>query len=191
MVAVILAGGTSSRMRQNKALIEWHGLPLITHVSLALRFVFDRIIISTNEPHLFPFLQLPKVSDVFQNAGPMAGIHAALAYAGSESVFVVGCDMPYLSPDVIQYLVAHPSKAHVRVAIHEGWVHPLCGVYEQTVREGMEIQLRQEKRKLLRFLDDVAAERIPITPNLPCYSHRAFRNINTPRDRFLLRLSRA
>lgn len=106
MNAVILAGGQSSRMGFDKAFAEIGGRPILKIQLALLRKLFDRVIIVTNTPQRYKFKGVKVIGDTFVKCGPLAGIHSALCASDSFYNFVVACDMPFLNPGLIKYMVS-------------------------------------------------------------------------------------
>ena len=104
ITGVILAGGESRRFGSNKALALLHGKPLVQHVTETVSSVFNDCLLVTNSPEQYDFLNIPMIKDRYQDKGPLAGIHAALRHTGKAWVFVIGCDMPAVTPDLISFL---------------------------------------------------------------------------------------
>jgi molybdopterin-guanine dinucleotide biosynthesis protein A len=104
--AIILAGGSSSRLGQNKALIEIAGRPLIERVVQRLRPLVTDILVVTNTPDQLAFLGLPMTRDVYQAIGTLGGLHAGLSAIHTEYGLVVGCDMPFLNPGLLRYMIS-------------------------------------------------------------------------------------
>src|SRR5690606_20588107 len=101
---IILAGGKSSRMGRNKALLDFHGQTVIETIANELQKIVNHLIIVTNNQEDYAFLQLPMVSDKWQGIGPLAGIHAGLSISKTEKNLVVACDMPFVSREIGSYL---------------------------------------------------------------------------------------
>ena len=104
VTGVILAGGQSRRMGQNKALMPLGDEPLIAHVIRQMESVTDELLLITNEPELYTALKLPIYSDILPNMGALGGIHTGLTYAANSTVICVGCDMPLLQPNLLSHL---------------------------------------------------------------------------------------
>ena len=103
--AIILAGGQSSRMGANKALVEYMGRPLIEYaIDLARLFTNDILLIANN--HDLDFLGIPVVSDEYTVKAPLAGIHAGLKSGSSAWNLVLSCDMPNLTKELIEKLLS-------------------------------------------------------------------------------------
>lgn len=104
VTGVILAGGRSRRMGQNKALMRLGDEPLIAHVIRQMELVTDELLLITNEPDLYTILKLPMYADIVPDMGTLGGLHTGLTYAAHRTVICVGCDMPLLQPDLLSHL---------------------------------------------------------------------------------------
>lgn len=104
----ILIGGHSSRFGSPKALLKLDGQPLLerTAETIAKTIPETRITLVASAPEQFLGLNtsLPFIFDLYPDRGPLGGLHAALAYARTEWIFVTACDYPYLSVDLLKYL---------------------------------------------------------------------------------------
>ncbi len=138
ITGVILAGGSSSRFGGNKALATLGGRPLIAHVADLLGHLFSSVLVVTNTPAQYAFLDLPMTPDLFPGAGPLAGIHAALSVAPEERVFVVACDMPHINPVLVRYLCSLDTDRTVQAVLPRlaRGVEPLFGIYHRTLVPG-------------------------------------------------------
>lgn len=101
----ILAGGNSTRMGQNKALLSIDGKTSIEHVLHSMQNVFAKNILIANIPHLYSSLGIEVYPDLYRGLGPLAGLHAALSYAQTDFVFLTACDLPLLTSDLIADIV--------------------------------------------------------------------------------------
>lgn len=106
VTGVILAGGKSRRMGQNKAFLQLGDSPLIEHVIHHMRLVTDELLLITNTPTEYAHLGLPMHSDRVPDAGALGGIYTGLTYASHDVVVCVACDSPFLRPKLLSYLVA-------------------------------------------------------------------------------------
>lgn len=104
ITGVILAGGRSRRMGQNKALMPLGDEPLIAHVIRQMESVTDELLLITNEPELYTPLKLPMYRDILPDMGALGGIYTGLTYAANCTVICVGCDMPLLQPNLLSHL---------------------------------------------------------------------------------------
>ena len=104
VTGVILAGGQSRRMGQNKALMLLGDDPLLVHVVRQMELVTDELLLITNEPDLYADLKLPMYADILPDTGALGGLHTGLTYATNSTVLCVGCDMPLLQPNLLSHL---------------------------------------------------------------------------------------
>lgn len=184
ITGVILAGGQSSRFGSNKALAMWRNKFLVQHVSDVLASVFNDILLSTNSPDQFVFLKLPTVADRFQNMGPLAGIHAALNHSLKPWIFVVGCDMPAITPDLIFCLCGYANNEFDAVI---PWLksgpEPLCGLYHKTALAKIELQLTNRKAQMQELLGKLTVRKVNETELQKVSGGlQVFSNINRAQD---------
>jgi molybdopterin-guanine dinucleotide biosynthesis protein A len=182
IVGVILAGGKSSRMGRNKALIEREGLPLIAHVAQTLQRLFRRVLIVADDAEPYRFLRLPVFPDLFKDAGPLGGIHAGFVHSGAKSIFVSACDTPCLSPALIEYIIRYPSETSVKVAQMDGELHPLCGLYARPALPFIQHALENGELQVKKVLHRLKAAEVAITDTLRFYHPLLLKNFNTPAD---------
>ena len=102
LTVCIQAGGQSSRMGEDKALKPFLGRPLIQRVIERLTPIADELIVTTNRPDTYSFLNVPLVSDLKPGRGALGGLYTAIASASNPFVAVVACDMPFASGTLLQ-----------------------------------------------------------------------------------------
>jgi molybdopterin-guanine dinucleotide biosynthesis protein A len=185
IAGVILAGGRSSRFGSNKALAILDGKPLVQHVADLISGLFQECLLVTNTPEEYKFLSLPMTYDRYQGSGPLAGIHAALLEINAPRVFVVACDMPSLSPELIRYMCNNINEQDYDAIIPwlEKGQEPLFGIYHKNSLTVIDTCLQKNDCQIIRALEDLRVRRVSeqevlsITGNLNC-----FKNINRPED---------
>src|SRR2546422_171213 len=107
--SIILAGGQSRRMGQNKALLRLApGGPTLIERVIAAVAPFGPLLLVTNTPEVYAFLGRPMVPDAETGVGPLAGLLAGLQAAVPAYNFVLACDMPWLQPALLAHLAAQP-----------------------------------------------------------------------------------
>lgn len=183
---LILAGGRARRLGGvEKGLALWHGHPLVASAREALKPNCATIVISANR-QLDDYRQWADavVSDeeVFDDAGPLAGLLAGLRHArtlGVWGVLVTPCDTPGVTAAVMEQLATSAAidPAGIVVARVERRAHPLHGYYPVTLVEPLMRYLEQGERKVIGF----AERHDPLYLDLPV-SSEVFRNLNTPED---------
>ncbi len=188
---VILAGGESLRMGSDKSLLPFAGARFIDHVYARLAELFDEVLIVTNTPELYPELPCRKVRDVYPLQGALAGIHSGLQHAGCERAFVVGCDMPFLSAELVRLICTRATLGDLILPIGSSGHEPLHALYSKSCLPIMEQVLDAGQRRIQRIFRQLRVVEIPaeelqqVDPQ-----EQSFRNINTPEEYFQLRGNR-
>ena len=188
VTGVILAGGGSSRMGSDKALLPYQGGRFIEAIHRRMEELFEEVIVAAGETGRYDFLPCRRVPDLIPGMGALGGIHAALRHSGSERIFVVACDMPHLKQDLIRHLCSLAEEADVVVPEGDGGLEPLHAVYRKSVLPAVEEALRGGQCRVVSFFDRVRVRRVAreeverIDPGLS-----AFRNINTPEEYYRFR----
>lgn len=154
---VVLAGGQSSRMKFNKAFAEIGGKSSLQIILDKFRLIFAETIIITNDPELYTDFNQRIETDLFPRKGPVAGIHAGLYHASYDTVFVMGCDMPFIDPDLMAFMVEQIGKYQAVVPELEGRLQPLAAVYSRSCLPVLERCLREDKLKLIRIFEELDA----------------------------------
>ncbi len=105
VAGIILAGGKSKRMGQEKALIKIGDLTAIEIVYEKLKSIFENVFIIANDPSKYSFLDIKVYEDIFKDVGPLAGMHSGLRHSSSENNFFISCDMVLMRKEIIEYIV--------------------------------------------------------------------------------------
>jgi FdhD protein len=188
VTGVILAGGASSRMGSNKALLPHKGGRFIESIYRELSEIFPEVIVVTNNPEQYQFLPCRMVPDLFEGMGALAGIHAGLAQSSNPAVFTVACDMPHLDPSLIRHIVGRSAGFDLVLPRSAHGYEPLHALYRDSCLPAMESCLAKGERKILSILPDLrvrviaAAEVAGFDPRFDSFS-----NINTPQEYYQLR----
>jgi molybdopterin-guanine dinucleotide biosynthesis protein A len=178
LYGLVLAGGRSSRMGRDKALIEYHGKNQIEWTTGLARLVCERVFVSVRADHAHDPArsQLPQIVDRATGKGPIAGIMAAQAQEPHAAWLVLACDLPFLDEETLRHLVRAREPGRVATAYrssHDGLPEPLCAIFEPASRPLIEAWVAGGKdcpRKFLMRHDALLIDQ----PN-----PRALDNINT------------
>lgn len=141
--AAVLAGGRSSRMGRDKAVLRVKGRRLVDLVCARLAPLFPEILVAVGRRRLTPPPGARVVRDRFPGRGPVAGIHAALRAARHEAVFIVACDMPRVSPRLAQLLWHRLAGARGAVPTGPRGPEPLCAFYRRDLAGPLARRLRR------------------------------------------------
>ncbi|MDO8674931.1 MAG: NTP transferase domain-containing protein [Candidatus Omnitrophota bacterium] len=155
LFGLILAGGRSRRMGQDKALMSYHGKPQVEYVRDLLKEFCAEIFISgrSKQGLSFPNASVGNpehtvsgppiktfggdnfIEDMpsFAEAGPLTGILSAMTAYPGVSWLVMACDLPFADEKTLRYLIKHrdPAKAATAfISTHDGLPEPLCAIWE-------------------------------------------------------------
>ncbi|MCL4548580.1 MAG: molybdenum cofactor guanylyltransferase [Bacteroidetes bacterium] len=145
ITAIILCGGKSKRMGIEKGLLELNGERVIERIFKIVSLIFNKILLSTNDPNSYSFLGVPMVGDYCLNCGPLGGIHAGLNNSTTEKNFIISCDMPFISEEAIRYLTEYKSEAEILLPKADGRIQYLCGIYSKSILPDLEKFLSREQ----------------------------------------------
>jgi molybdopterin-guanine dinucleotide biosynthesis protein A len=183
MTGIILSGGESRRMGRDKAFLTLDGIPLIEHVLRALRGVFPRIIIVTNDPASYDQYDAAVVTDALDKQGPLTGIYSGLMHSQDDYNFVVACDMPFLNPALIAFMADLAQGHDIVVPMVAGYHEPLHAFYHRRLLPIIEDRLSRDARKIQGIYSE-ARVRYVTEPELARFDpeQRSFKNLNTPQE---------
>ncbi len=182
---VLQAGGRSSRMGRDKALVPFQGQTLIEYILEQLRAIEAPVIVITNRPEDYTFLRLPLFGDLVQDWGALGGLHAALSHARTEFALVLACDMPFINLDYLTYThrLAAGFDAVVPVLGEQQFAEPFRAIYRRSCLGAVERAIAAGSRRMISFLDEVRVRFVTseevrqFDPELV-----SFFNVNTPED---------
>jgi molybdopterin-guanine dinucleotide biosynthesis protein A len=173
----VLAGGSSSRMGQNKAFLRVEGRTMIEIVAEAVKEAAGSVTI-VGPPDWYRDLGYPVIPDDRPDCGPLAGIETALAHTGADWNLIAACDMPHLTSDMLAKILAeglaYPEAGCVLPESGNGYIQPLCAAYHKRVLPVISKALDAGIRKVEDALHGLPLHYIRI-------SH-GFKNINTPAE---------
>jgi molybdopterin-guanine dinucleotide biosynthesis protein A len=187
ITGIILCGGKSSRMQTNKALLKLGNKTVIEIVAAKLKSIFDDVLISANDSKEYDFLKLSVVNDVFISKGPLSGIHSALKYSSTEKNFIISCDLPLISLELIKYLINFNSDKSILLPKSNRRIQQLCGIYSKSVIDEIEniFKLSEEdkniKGSVYELLERASIEFIDVDV-LNFYDKNIFLNMNSLED---------
>lgn len=183
MTGAILAGGHSQRMGKDKAFLEVAGQRIIDRTVRLFQEIFSHVMVITNTPADYSYLGVRTVRDLLPGRGALGGVFTAVFFAQTDHTFLAACDMPLLSPKVVQYLIERAARWDVVVPTIGGLPEPLHAVYSRRCLKPIEEVLLRGGRKLTDFYSKVRILRVPDEEIRPLDPELlSFRNINTPED---------
>ena len=182
ITGIILAGGKSSRMGKDKGWVLFRKKPLIDYAVELLGGICQSIIISANNS-AYDRLGLPVYHDIIPDSGPMGGIYTCLKHSPTKQNLVLACDMPFVSGDLLNYLISHSNGFMAVIPqTSDGNYEPLCGFYHKEMAEVLEKLILNHQFKMLNILAESSVKALPFLPELPFYREEVFLNVNTLND---------
>jgi molybdenum cofactor guanylyltransferase len=193
ITGIILAGGKSTRMGKNKSLLPLIGKTVIEGVVELMQSIFDYVIIITNTPEEYSFIDIPMYRDIYEYKGPLAGIHSGLSHSDTDNNFIISCDIPLMNKTMIKYIIDYKTDKLITVCKADGFIQQLAGRYSKSVLPVAEDFLKtnvaetrnqnqaKQKCKVLSLLDEVGVEIIE-AEKLDIYHQYLFYNMNRPED---------
>jgi molybdopterin-guanine dinucleotide biosynthesis protein A len=182
--AFVLAGGSSSRMGADKALLEWNGQPLLLRAARLLDPLVAGVTV-IGDPARYAALGLAVVPDDVSNLGPLGGIATALRISRLPWNLVVGCDLPYLTAAWLEFLIARALASRADALLPAGvrGAEPLCAVYHARCAPVISAALDRGVRKVTDGLAGLVIETLPQEEWKAFDSDGClFKNMNSPAD---------
>ncbi|GIQ69520.1 molybdenum cofactor guanylyltransferase [Xylanibacillus composti] len=167
LTGVILAGGKQEKPGGvHKALWTYQGERLVQRQIQLMQPICSEIILVTNEPRLFlPLVdsRVRIITDFYDGKGPLGGMHAAMTLAKHPHLWVVGCDMPFLSSDaaLLSWKLIRKLDVDAVLPLLDGKLHPWHGVYNKRCASVLSFLLDRDKESIWSFLERVRFE--PLT----------------------------
>jgi molybdopterin-guanine dinucleotide biosynthesis protein A len=162
ITGVVLAGGLSRRMGgQPKGLLTLSGEVMVTRIIRRMHPICNELLVVANEPELYRE-HLPEnvdiISDLSKDAGPLGGMDAAFKHASHSVLWIMGCDMPFVSHLAAGFMYDQLiQNEELAAAIPEigGKLHPLHGIYRKSATLQVEQLLLQQHYRVTGLLDHI------------------------------------
>lgn len=183
---VIQAGGESRRMGVDKGLVNFLGQPLVQRALVRLGYIADEILLTTNDPESYAFLDVPLIPDRIPGRGALGGLYTALSAARHPLVAVVACDMPFASPGLFEHLVQTLAASELDAAMPRtpGGTEPFHAVYRRrTCLPAVAGAIRTDRWRVDSWFLDVSIHFLE-NDDLARFDldGLVFRNVNTPEE---------
>jgi len=184
ITGIILAGGKSSRMGQDKGLLLLNNKPLVQHIIEALKPITSNIIIIANNDDYKSF-GYTVYNDIIKEKGPVGGIYTALSYTSTLNNIVISCDTPFVTTELLEFLLSKSKNNLVTIPSFNNKTHPLIGVYKQTGITAFKNALDDNDPnvfKLKLMLVNQSLNCNIVNVDKAFNNEKLFYNINTPTD---------
>jgi len=180
ITGILLAGGQSTRMGTDKALLQIHGKTLLENAIEICRTVCGDILISSNNPEHEKYGH-QIIPDEIKNCGPLGGIYSCLKKSETEWNFVLSIDAAFVPVSFVQFLISETGNFDAVVPVHQNGKEPLVAMYHKNcIPEIMkQIELKDFKmHRLFNFLNITFTDSQKWIQKYP----KIFRNLNRPED---------
>ncbi len=175
---ILLAGGKSSRMGEDKAFIKFGDRYLYEYSLSVLKKFSGDILLSSSNPR-FDHREYERTEDEILNLGPIGGIYSCLKKIKCNSAIVLPCDLPLINRKIIELIIAESADFQITVALNpQNLPEPLIGIYSISVVPVIEKMIRSQNYKLQDLLKKSKSNLVKI----PEAYHETFININSPGD---------
>lgn len=157
LFGLVLAGGASTRMKRDKAALSYHGTSQLQWTYELVADVCAATFVSVRPDQRDDATRaaFPQIVDRQPGTGPIAGISAALAQHPKAAWLIVACDLPFLTRQTLQHLVAHRDPDRIATAYrsaHDALPEPLCAIWEPAAREPLQAYVDSGKQCPRKFL---------------------------------------
>jgi len=186
---IILSGGKSIRMGENKAFIKIDGVPIINRICDLFKELFQEVIIVTNQQDIFRHFGSKIYSDLIPDKGALGGLYTGLFFATFHYSFCVACDMPFIKKSLVQYLIKNIEDEDVIIPRTKDGLQPLHAIYSKKCLDPIKSTIDEGKFKIIDIYDLVKVKIVEENGFLSLDPIReSFINVNTPEE--LSRLGR-
>ncbi len=183
---ILIAGGKSRRMGQDKRFMKVSGESVFERTVSVLRSIFAENIVVLAEPiERLAVQDCSVVYDVIPNAGSLGGIYTGLMAVTQPRIFAVACDMPFLDTEIIRFMASYDDTADIVVAQLSGKFHPTHALYSKRCIPFLRVMAERNQLRIQELFqqEDLRIAILGENELLPFASRvRSFRNINTPDD---------
>lgn len=175
--AMVLAGGNSRRMGQDKSMLPFGAKPLLAHIADQLRPHFRFLLVGANDPARYGIAGAPVIPDRIPGQGPLMGLSSCLEATTADRTFLTGCDIPTMDIPTIRSMMDGLDGYDAVIPVTaDGRRHPLFAAYRRSVLPVAQGALAEGRRRMEDLLERVRVKTFPI------HDDGWFRNLNTPEE---------
>lgn len=186
VTGVILAGGKSRRMGEDKRFLTIGEATLLDRCRTIMKARFPEVLIITAQDS--PPLDgrgCPVYQDLVPDCGSLGGLYTGLSHAACSRIFAVACDMPFLNPNMIKFFVNRDPDADIVMGRLQTGPQPLHAVYGKRVLPHFERMARSRRLKIQDILLEPSLKVVVVDSSEWAHldpASQSFRNVNTPAD---------
>jgi molybdopterin-guanine dinucleotide biosynthesis protein A len=183
ITGIILSGGKSIRMGENKAFIQIEGVPIIRRIYDLFKQLFQEVIIVTDQKDLFSNFDSRICSDLIPGKGALGGLYTGIFFSSFQHSFCVACDMPFIRKSLVQYLIENIDDADVIVPRTKDGLQPLHAIYSKHCIDPIRKLIDAGRSKIIDLYCQVNVK-IVDEKDFLCLDpgRESFINVNTPEE---------
>jgi molybdopterin-guanine dinucleotide biosynthesis protein A len=169
---------------KNKSFLHLGQTTFLERLVSVLEPLFAELLLVTRDPELYALKHIKVVRDIYDVRSALSGVHAGLVHARQHHAFVVACDTPLLSKDLVERLVRKGNQDDDVVVPRKGrYFEPLCAVYSKSCIPHIEGLLEAHKVKISHLFSLVKTREVDVASiNQEDPDLQSFINVNTPED---------
>ena len=182
LTGILLCGGKSSRMGEDKGLIPFKGKIMASYPLDVLEAVSENILISSHntEYQQFGYTVIP---DEIPEIGPIGGLYSCMKHSTTEHFFVASCDIPFVTKRLAQKILGFSEGYSVVIPqTEDNRLHPLFGYYSRDVLPLIEEHIKQGNFKMMDLLKACNAYSVPVVSYQPSTKVDLLKNINSKEE---------
>jgi len=181
---ILLAGGKSSRMGEDKAFMKYKNRYLYEYGLSILHFFSGDILVSSSDTR-FDNQNYSRIEDEIPNLGPLGGIYSCLRKIKNNTAIILPCDLPMITTDIIDLLISQSDGYEITIPLNQNNLpEPLIGIYSTSLIPIIEKMIYSKNYKMQSLLKDSNSNLIKI----PELDAKVFNNINSQGDFYSLSL---
>ncbi len=185
--AAVLAGGQGKRLGMDKATLQIGSCSLLDRILLVLREMFPYIMLVVQQDGssllALEDAGVKVVTDVIPGKGPLVGIYTALQHSPAPYVFVMACDMPYPSRELIRCMLSAAPGLDAVVPRRGKYIEPLFAVYRRDIAGRIRARIEGGRLKIHELIEELNVRYLEEDEVAACDpGFRSFFNINTLED---------
>jgi molybdenum cofactor guanylyltransferase len=181
ITGIILCGGKSSRIGMNKALLMLGKISLLEHAVATIKPLTNQCILSGNSND-FPDSSFEFIPDIIPGIGPISGIYSALIHSSTEHNLIINCDNPFLSSNVLHYILENSIGFDIVLPEFDNIVQSLTGYFNKSSLSFIAEEIQKKHYKPIDIFKCLNLKILKIDQTLPFYKEYLFLNINTNED---------
>ena len=183
ITGIVLSGGKSSRLGEEKGLAQFNGRPLISYaLDVVEKLCNDVLISANNQIEEYKQFNHPVIQDLIPGIGPMGGISACLEQSTSRLNIILSCDVPFVNVDLFNFMINKIDNHQVVLPIHNNFLEPLCGVYATNVLWYLNDFIAKGNYKMMDLLEQINCLQLEVDERNNFFTEGMFANINTQKE---------